>query len=244
MHFKSSLFLWCKAEFSATITPVFSITWSLEIIIICWFSAQETFHIIINIEISCAASLAADLTVVQKTIIDTLHKEGKLQTFIAKEAGCSQSAVSKHVYRNLSGRKKCGKKNAQPTERTTALWGLSSKIDSRIRVNFTRNGLRLGSRHQEPPHTDVSRNLAIFVVREVLPVLRRRITIHLSIQNVHCTLYTGTKALLKWLCCLEVVFSIGQSFLRSGTKQGAKLKTIQPCTQTNETTFMYLIFYY
>ncbi len=39
----------------------------------------------------------ADLTVVQKTIIDTLHKEGKPHTFIAKEAGCSQSAVSKHV---------------------------------------------------------------------------------------------------------------------------------------------------
>ncbi len=51
----------------------------------------------------------ADLTVVQKTIIDTLHKEGKPQTFIAKEAGCSQSAVSKHVNRKLSGRKKCGK---------------------------------------------------------------------------------------------------------------------------------------
>ncbi len=52
----------------------------------------------------------ADLTVVQKTIIDTLHKEGKPQTFIAKEAGCSQSAVSNHVNRKLSGRKKCEKK--------------------------------------------------------------------------------------------------------------------------------------
>ncbi len=52
----------------------------------------------------------ADLTVVQKTIIDTLHKEGKPQTFIAKEAGCSQSAVSKHVNRKLSGREKCGRK--------------------------------------------------------------------------------------------------------------------------------------
>ncbi len=50
----------------------------------------------------------ADLTVVQKTIIDTLHKEGKPQTFIAT------SAVSKHVNRKLSGRKKCGRK----TERT------------------------------------------------------------------------------------------------------------------------------
>ncbi len=99
----------------------------------------------------------ADLTVVQKTIIDTLHKEGKPQTFIAKEAGCSQSAVSKHVNRKLSGRKKC-RKDAQPTERTAALWGLSSKIDSRIWVNFTRNGLRLGSRHQEH-HTQTCRGI-------------------------------------------------------------------------------------
>ncbi len=131
----------------------------------------------------------ADLTVVQKTIIDTLHKEGKPQTFIAKEAGCSQSAVSKHVNRKLSGRKSVEEKYAQPTERTAALWGLSSKIDSRIWVNFTRNRLRLGSRHQEPPHTDVSRNLATDVVflllshswttdnvRDVLPGLRRRRT--------------------------------------------------------------------
>ncbi len=52
----------------------------------------------------------ADLTVVQKTIIDTLHKEGKPQTFIAKEAVCSQSAVYKHVNRKLCGRKKRGRK--------------------------------------------------------------------------------------------------------------------------------------
>ncbi len=52
----------------------------------------------------------ADLTVVQKTIIDTPHKEGKPQTFIAKETVCSQSAVSKHVNRKLSGRKKCVRK--------------------------------------------------------------------------------------------------------------------------------------
>ncbi len=52
----------------------------------------------------------ADRTVVQKTIIDTLHKEGKPQTVIAKEAGCSQSAVSKHVNRKLSGMKKYGGK--------------------------------------------------------------------------------------------------------------------------------------
>ncbi len=63
----------------------------------------------------------AELTVVQKTIIDTLHKEGKPQTFIGKEAGYSQRSVSKHVNRMLSGRKQCGRKDAQPTERTAGL---------------------------------------------------------------------------------------------------------------------------
>ncbi len=52
----------------------------------------------------------ADLTVVQKTTIDTLHKEGKTQKVIAKESGCSQSSVSKHINREAKGRKRCGRK--------------------------------------------------------------------------------------------------------------------------------------
>ncbi len=52
----------------------------------------------------------ADLTVVQKTTIDTLHKEGKTQKVIAKEAGCSQSSVSKHINREAKGRKRYGRK--------------------------------------------------------------------------------------------------------------------------------------
>ncbi len=52
----------------------------------------------------------ADLTVVQKTTIDTLHKEDKTQKVIAKEAGCSQSSVSKHINREAKGRKRCGRK--------------------------------------------------------------------------------------------------------------------------------------
>ncbi len=43
-------------------------------------------------------------------------------------------------------------------------------------LNFTRNGLRLGSRYQEPPHTDVLRNLASVVVRGILLGLRRQRT--------------------------------------------------------------------
>ncbi len=63
-----------------------------------------------------------DLTVVQKTIIDTLHKEGKPKTFIAKEAGCSQSAV--WVTRKLSGRKKCGRKRCTTNRENRSHMGI------------------------------------------------------------------------------------------------------------------------
>ncbi len=39
----------------------------------------------------------SDLAMVQKMIIDTLHKEGKSQGFITEMGGCSMSAVSKYI---------------------------------------------------------------------------------------------------------------------------------------------------
>ncbi|KAI2655798.1 Transposable element Tc1 transposase [Labeo rohita] len=81
----------------------------------------------------------AELTVVQKTIIDTLHKEGKPQTFIAKEAGCSQSAASKHVNRKLSGRKRCGRKRCTTNQEKRSLERL-------VKQNRFKN---LGELHKE-----------------------------------------------------------------------------------------------
>ncbi len=81
----------------------------------------------------------ADLTVVQKTIIDILHKEVKPQTFIAKEAGCSQSAVSKHVNRKLSGRKKCGRKRCTTNREKRSLMRI-------VKQNRFKN---LGELHKE-----------------------------------------------------------------------------------------------
>ncbi len=106
----------------------------------------------------------ADLTVVQKTIIDTLHKEGKPQTFIAKEAGCSQSAVSKHVNRKLSGRKKCGRKRCTTNRENRSLMRI-------VKQNRFKN---LGELHKEwteagvkasraTTHRNLSRNLATVV---------------------------------------------------------------------------------
>ncbi len=116
----------------------------------------------------------ADLTVVQKSIIDTLHKEGKPQTFIAKEAVCSQSTVSKHVNRKLSGRKKCGRKRCTTNRENGSLMRI-------VKQNLFKN---LGELHKEwteagvkasrAPHADVSRNLASVVISGVLPGIRRR----------------------------------------------------------------------
>ncbi len=39
----------------------------------------------------------ADLAMIQKTNIDTLHKEGKAHKVITERCGCLQSAVSKHI---------------------------------------------------------------------------------------------------------------------------------------------------
>ncbi len=39
----------------------------------------------------------ADLAMIQKMIIDTLHKEVKSQRVITERCGSSQSAVSKHI---------------------------------------------------------------------------------------------------------------------------------------------------
>ncbi len=114
----------------------------------------------------------ADLTVVQKTIIDTLHKEGKPQTFIAKEAGCSQSAVSKHVNRKLSGMKKCERKTCTTNRKNRSLMRIVKQNRFKNLGELHKEWTEAGVKASRAPHTDVSRNLATVVVRGVLPGLR------------------------------------------------------------------------
>ncbi len=83
----------------------------------------------------------ADLTVVQKTIIDTHHKEGKPQIFTAKEAGCSQSAVSKHV--NRKGKEKCGRKRCITNRENRSLMRIVTQYQ------FKNLGEHLGELHKE-----------------------------------------------------------------------------------------------
>ncbi len=118
----------------------------------------------------------ADLTVVQKTIIDTLHKEGKPQTFIAKEPVCSQSAVSKHVNRKLSGRKKCGRKRCTTNRESRSIMRIVKQNRFKNLGEPLKELTEAGVKASRAPHTDVSRNLATVVIRGVLPGLRRRRT--------------------------------------------------------------------
>ncbi len=96
----------------------------------------------------------ADLTVVQKTTIDTLHKEGKTQKVIAKEAGCSQSSVSKHINREAKGRKRCGRKKCTSNRDNRTLERIVKqnpfKNVGEIHKEWTAAGVL-----QEPLRTDV-----------------------------------------------------------------------------------------
>ncbi len=114
----------------------------------------------------------ADLTVVQKTIIDTLHKESKPQTFIAKEAGCSQSAVSKHVNRKLSGRKKCGIKRSTTNREYRSLMRIVKQ--NRFKNWWTSQGMDWGwGQGIKSHHTQTYQGIYTVVVRGILHELRR-----------------------------------------------------------------------
>ncbi len=62
----------------------------------------------------------ADLTVVQKTIIDTLHKEGKPQTFAmnAKKLAIHRVLFPSMLTESCVEGKSVEEKDVQPTERT------------------------------------------------------------------------------------------------------------------------------
>ncbi len=111
----------------------------------------------------------ADLTVVQKTTI-----EGKTQKVIAKEAGCSQSSVSKHINREAKGRKDVVEKSVQAIGITAPWRGLWNKTHSKMWGRFTKSGLQLESVLQEPLRTDVCKTWVSAVAFLVKPLLNNR----------------------------------------------------------------------
>ncbi len=97
----------------------------------------------------------ADLTVVQKTTIDTSHKEGKTQKVIAKEAGCSQSSVSKHINREAKGRKRCGRKKCTSNRDNRTLERIVKQNPFKNVGEIHKEWTAAESVLQEPLRTDV-----------------------------------------------------------------------------------------
>ncbi len=103
----------------------------------------------------------AELAMIQKMNIDTLHKEGKSQRVITERCGLFTECCIKAYWMQswLEGRIWVGK-GAQATGMTASLRILSSKADSNTCESFTRSGLKLESVHQESPRSDVFRKRA------------------------------------------------------------------------------------
>ncbi len=117
----------------------------------------------------------ADLTVVQKTTIDTLHTEGKTQKVIAKEAGCSQSSVSKHINREAKGRKRCGRKKCTSNKYNRTLERIVKQNPFKNVGRFTKSGLQLESVLQEPLRTDCMQDMGFSCrIPCVKPLLNNR----------------------------------------------------------------------
>ncbi len=64
----------------------------------------------------------ADLAMVQKTIIDTLHKKGKSQRVITERGGCSRSAVSKHIKCKVDWKEEIGYENVHKQQEWPQAW--------------------------------------------------------------------------------------------------------------------------
>ncbi len=97
----------------------------------------------------------ADLAMVQKTIIDTLHKEGKSQRVITERGGSSRSAVSKHIKCKVDWKEEMGRKMCT-SNRMTSLRILSSKADSNTWESFTRSDERSWSQCIKSHHAQRS----------------------------------------------------------------------------------------
>ncbi len=110
----------------------------------------------------------ADLAMVQKTIIDTLHKEAKSQRIITERGGCSRTAVPKHIKCKVDWKDICVGKCAPATGMTASLRILLSKANSNTWESFTRSELKLEAVHQESPRSDIFRK------RATKPLLRQK----------------------------------------------------------------------
>ncbi len=125
----------------------------------------------------------ADLAMVQKTIIDTLHKESKSQKVITERGGCSRSAVSKHIKCKVDWKEEIGQENVHKQQGWTQAWEYcqATPIQTLGRASQGVNGSWSQCIKSHHAQTSSGKGLQSHfwnrnIVRSILPGLRRKIT--------------------------------------------------------------------
>ncbi len=117
-----------------------------------------------------------DLTVVQKTIIYTLHKEGNHKHSLPNKLAVHRVLYPSMLTESWVGRKKCGRKRCTTNRENRSLMRIVKQNQFKNLGELHKEWTEAGVKASRAPHTDVSRNFATVVVRGVLPGLRRRRT--------------------------------------------------------------------
>ncbi len=101
----------------------------------------------------------ADLAMVQKTNIDTLHKESKSQRVITERGGCSRSAVSKYIKYKVDWKEEFGSENMHKKQGWPQAWEYcqAKLIQTLGRAS---QGVNWRWSHQESPRSDIFRKRA------------------------------------------------------------------------------------
>ncbi len=103
----------------------------------------------------------ADLAMVQKTIINTLHKEGKSQRVITERGVAVKRVLFQSILNaKLSGRKKLGRKMCTSNRDDRKLENTVKQSWFKHLGEFTRSELKQESVHQESPRSDIFRKRA------------------------------------------------------------------------------------
>ncbi len=110
----------------------------------------------------------ADLAMIQKTNIDTLHKEVKSQKVITERWAVYRVLYQSILNAKLTGRKNLGRKKCTSNRDDRKLENLVKQSWFNTWESFTRSELKLESVHQESPHSDVFRK------RATKPLLKQR----------------------------------------------------------------------
>jgi len=158
-----------------------------------------------------------DLTDVQKTTISLLHREGKSQKAIAKEAGCSQSSVSKFlagksVGRAKGGRKRCtSKRDDRALERTVK----KSRFDNigEIQKKWAKTGVKASNSTTYRRMLEMGYVSRIPGVKPLLNARQRRKRLEWALEKKKWTVAQWSK----------VMFSDESKFCISFGNQGSRV---------------------